>query len=67
MTRDAKLVYSTSTPPVSKPEEPTRTYGLCQACGSVEVELNKTVGTVDLSYMGENPDYPTGYGCEVCS
>ena len=43
------------------------TYGLCTACGSVEVRLNKATGTRDLSSMGESPRYPIGYGCEVCS
>ena len=42
-------------------------YGMCLACGSVEVELVKATGTRDLSWMGESPAYPIGYGCEVCS
>ncbi|WP_370246926.1 hypothetical protein [Nocardioides sp.] len=42
-------------------------YGMCTACGSVEVALNKQTGTRDLSGIGESPEYPTGYGCEVCS
>lgn len=43
------------------------TYGMCTACGSVEVALNAPHGTRDLSYMGESPRYPVGYGCEVCA
>jgi hypothetical protein len=43
------------------------THGLCTACGSYEVELVRATGVLDLSYMGEASDYPTGYGCEVCS
>lgn len=42
-------------------------YGLCTACGSVEVLLVKPTGTRDLSRIGESPEYPTGYGCEVCA
>ena len=42
-------------------------YGMCTACGSVEVKLNKATGTRDLSSIGEHEAYPTGYGCEVCS
>jgi hypothetical protein len=42
-------------------------YGMCTACGSVEVELNQATGTRDLSGVGESPRYPTGYGCEVCA
>lgn len=49
-------------------ERPARpTYGMCTACGSVEVALIKQTGTRDLSSIGEHPEYPTGYGCEVCS
>jgi len=43
------------------------TYGMCTACGSVEVALIKVTGTRDLSSIGEHSAYPTGYGCEVCS
>lgn len=43
------------------------TYGMCIACGSVEVALVKATGTRDLSDIGESATYPTGYGCEVCS
>lgn len=43
------------------------TYGMCTACGSVEVALNQVTGTRDLSSIGESADYPTGFGCEVCS
>jgi hypothetical protein len=42
-------------------------YGMCTACGSVEVELMSATGQRDLSHMGESPNYPTGYGCEVCA
>lgn len=45
----------------------TKTYGLCLACRSVEVALVDVIGTRDLSHMGESPEYPIGYGCEVCS
>lgn len=44
-----------------------RTYGMCLACRSVEVEIYKVVGTRDFSWMGEHAHYPVGYGCEVCS
>lgn len=42
-------------------------YGMCTACGSVEVALVKKTGTRDLSDIGESAHYPTGYGCEACS
>lgn len=42
-------------------------YGMCTACGSVEVALDQATGTRDLSAIGESATYPTGYGCEVCS
>lgn len=42
-------------------------YGMCLACGSIEVALNKATGTRDFSSIGEHHAYPTGYGCEVCS
>lgn len=51
------ICASTPAPPV---------YGMCTNCGAVEVALNKATGSRDLSYMGESPSYPTGYGCEVC-
>lgn len=41
-------------------------YGLCTACGAVEVKLVKATGTRDFSTIGESANYPTGYGCEVC-
>ena len=44
-----------------------RVYGMCTACGSVEVALNRATGTRDLSAIGEHEAYPTGHGCEVCS
>ena len=47
------------------PKEPI--YGLCVACGSVEVALVRFTGYRDLSGIGESTRYPTGYGCEVCS
>jgi hypothetical protein len=43
------------------------TYGMCRACGACEVELVPPFGTTDLSSIGESAEYPTGYGCEVCS
>ena len=42
-------------------------YGMCTACGSVEVQLVRQTSTRDLSAMGEHHAYPTGYGCEMCS
>lgn len=47
--------------------EPRPVYGMCTACGSVEVALMKATGTRDLSTIGEHHAYPTGYGCESCS
>lgn len=44
-----------------------RIYGLCTACGSVEVALVEATGTRDLSAIGEHHAYPTGYGCELCA
>ena len=41
--------------------------GQCTACGSVEVALVRVAGVRDLSGIGESAEYPTGYGCEVCS
>ena len=52
---------------IKRDEAPSPVYGMCTACGAVEVELNRVTGTRDLSGMGESPRYPTGYGCEVCS
>ena len=43
------------------------TYGKCLHCGSVEVALVKVAGHLDLSDIGEDPEYPYGYGCEVCA
>ncbi len=44
------------------------TYGKCMHCGSVEVALvNGVRGHLDLSDIGEHPEYPYGYGCEVCA
>jgi hypothetical protein len=43
------------------------TYGRCDSCGSIETNLVKPTGTVDLSAIGEHHAYPTGYGCELCS
>lgn len=42
------------------------TYGMCTSCGAIEVALRKVTGTRDLSDIGENAAYPTGYGCEMC-
>jgi len=42
-------------------------YGMCTACGSVEVALDKPTGTRNLSHIGESANYPVGYGCVVCS
>ncbi|AID58970.1 hypothetical protein PBI_GAIA_154 [Mycobacterium phage Gaia] len=41
-------------------------YGMCTACGSIEVRLNRATGYRDLSHMGESDHYPTGHGCEAC-
>jgi hypothetical protein len=44
------------------------TYGMCTACGAVEVALvNGVQGHRDLSAIGEHPRYPVGYGCEMCA
>lgn len=43
------------------------TYGMCLACRSIEVALVKVIGTRDFSSIGEHPEYPVGYGCEVCA
>lgn len=48
------------------PQRPP-TYGMCLACRSVEVALNRVTGFRDLSDIGEHHRYPTGFGCEVCS
>lgn len=48
-------------------EVTTPTIGLCTACGSLEVALNNVIGHLDFVAIGERGDYPTGYGCEVCS
>lgn len=45
----------------------TPTIGLCTACGSLEVALTHVIGHLDFVAIGERGDYPTGYGCEVCS
>lgn len=42
-------------------------YGMCLACGSIEVALANVTGTRDFSSIGESPRYPVGYGCELCS
>lgn len=42
-------------------------YGMCTACGSVEVALASSGGTRDLSDIGESDVYPVGYGCELCA
>lgn len=46
---------------------PARIAGMCTACGSFEVNLVEQTGIRDLSDIGESSEYPTGYGCEVCS
>lgn len=43
------------------------TYGMCTACGAIEVALIEATGTRDFSAIGEHHAYPTGYGCEACS
>jgi hypothetical protein len=43
------------------------TYGMCTACKAIEVRLNEATGTRDFSHIGESAEYPTGYGCELCS
>lgn len=48
-------------------DEAPITYGMCLACRSVEVALNKVIGTRDFSDIGESDVYPVGYGCEVCA
>lgn len=42
-------------------------HGQCTGCGAVEVLLDIVVGTQDLTFMGEDPKYPFGPTCEVCS
>lgn len=49
------------------PKQHRTVYGMCTACGSIEVALVKATGTRDFSGIGEHHAYPTGYGCEVCS
>jgi hypothetical protein len=48
-------------------EAQVETYGMCTACGFVEVALNRVTGTRNLADIGESAAYPTGYGCEVCA
>lgn len=43
------------------------TYGMCTACGAIEVALLGATGSRDYSEIGESSQYPTGYGCEMCS
>lgn len=50
-----------------RPPKPAPTYGMCTACGSVEVALDTVDGHADLSATGESSEYPLGSGCEVCS
>lgn len=45
---------------------PEEIYGQCTNCGCVEVLLVKQEGVQDLSFMGEDPEYPFGWPCEVC-
>ena len=49
------------------PHTSKKNYGLCLACGSIEVELDHVDGIRDFSHIGESPVYPIGYGCEVCA
>ncbi|ABQ86109.1 hypothetical protein PBI_TWEETY_40 [Mycobacterium phage Tweety] len=42
-------------------------YGMCTACGSVEVALMQPTGSRNLSHIGESDTYPTGHGCEMCN
>jgi hypothetical protein len=46
------------------PVEATVVYGLCTACGAVEVALVRATGRRDI---GESVNYPTGHGCELCA
>lgn len=49
-------------------EDVDRVYGMCTHCGAVEVRLILPIsGYRDFSDIGESANYPTGYGCEVCS
>ena len=41
--------------------------GMCTHCGAIEVYLVKATGVRDFSGIGESANYPTGYGCELCS
>lgn len=41
--------------------------GMCTHCGAIEVTLVKATGVRDFSAIGESSQYPTGYGCELCS
>ena len=42
-------------------------YGMCTACGAIEVALLAASGARDYSAIGESAEYPIGYGCEMCS
>ncbi|AIM50164.1 hypothetical protein PBI_BUZZLYSEYEAR_42 [Mycobacterium phage BuzzLyseyear] len=42
-------------------------YGMCTACGSIEVALTQPTGSRNLSHIGESDTYPTGHGCEMCN
>ena len=53
-------------PSIGWAEEP-EPYGLCAACGAIEVRLLRVAGFRDLSHRGESDRYPVGYGCEVCA
>ena len=48
-------------------DESPITYGMCLSCRSIEVALDKVIGTRDFSDIGESAVYPVGYGCEVCA
>jgi hypothetical protein len=47
-------------------QEAEQVYGMCLSCRSIEVALDKVIGTRDFSDIGEASNYPVGYGCEVC-
>ena len=48
-------------------DENAAVYGMCRACRSIEVRLDGPVEPRDFSQIGESAEYPTGYGCELCS
>jgi hypothetical protein len=60
---DAGATWASHMSRVHKPP----VYGMCTACGAIEVALNAATGTRDFSSIGESAEYPTGHGCEVCA